>query len=531
MLATALLALSMILGACTQDPQQGVAEQNKARLDRELQHARVDLGIPNSLLSPITSQEQAIAAGAGGRQYSYQDAASNYTLLYIQLQGIEQTAVQTLKQQAQTDLQAFATAVSTRRAEGFSEVGAYQERLDQAFQDLGTAATAGDYARVDAGVRAQTAALNALDPAYKKLQEFRAAIDAVQRSGFSTSSAELEYEDDAQIFRDAAPVERYQKLVGIIDGQILQLMADQTEALPYIGSALLDAFQDRINELKRFGEKTAAFQQQHDDDASALAATKTLADYLTLGQVIDKQTSAMWLPYYRGKTRYDLAQLRRLIASIQAGGPLLAYEYASSETGIGIPAYQLQFVTDTSGYQRVDDDVQVLLSNLRALQDNLHDTTPVSKAHQADLDLMSAYHIIRGKTIVISLREQVARFYDNGTLVYWSYVTTGRPEKPSPPGLHYAMEKDRHIEFKSSDPPGSPLWYAPTPINYAILYANYGYFLHDAYWRYQFGPGSNLPHWDPLAFNTGSHGCINFPEDNMGYVFNWTPQGAPIIVY
>src|SRR5262249_58876401 len=96
-LATVLLALSVALGACAQDPQQGVAEQNKAKLDRELQHARVDLGIPDSLLNPITAQEQTVASGAGGRQYSYQDAANNYALLYTQLIGIEQTALQSLK--------------------------------------------------------------------------------------------------------------------------------------------------------------------------------------------------------------------------------------------------------------------------------------------------------------------------------------------------------------------------------------------------------------------------------------------------
>jgi len=79
------------------------------------------------------------------------------------------------------------------------------------------------------------------------------------------------------------------------------------------------------------------------------------------------------------------------------------------------------------------------------------------------------------------------------------------------------MDKEYHIEFKSGDPQGSALWYAPTPINYAILYANYGFFLHDAYWRAKFGPGSNLPHPnDGLAFDAGSHGCINFPGDQHG---------------
>jgi len=178
-----------------------------------------------------------------------------------------------------------------------------------------------------------------------------------------------------------------------------------------------------------------------------------------------------------------------------------------------------------------DADINVLITNLRALHDDSTDTTPPWQAHQTDLGLMRQYQILSGKVVMVSLIEQTARFYENGVLVYWSYVTTGRQDLPTPPGLHYAMERDAHIEFRSSAPKGSPDWYAPTPINYAVLFANYGFFLHDAWWRYQFGPGSNLPHWDPLAFNGGSHGCVNFPEDNMLWVYNWTDVGTPVVVY
>jgi lipoprotein-anchoring transpeptidase ErfK/SrfK len=93
------------------------------------------------------------------------------------------------------------------------------------------------------------------------------------------------------------------------------------------------------------------------------------------------------------------------------------------------------------------------------------------------------------------------------------------------------MYKQTHLVFSSPDPVDSPLYYQPTKVNYGILYANYGFFLHDAYWRRKFGPGSNLPHYDPAAFNGGSHGCINFKENDMARVYDWTPVGSPIIVY
>lgn len=534
LVATVALALTTALSACAPDANQMAAQKNKATLDHELQHARHDLGIPDSMLTPIEKQEQSIASGESGWGYNYQNAASNYTLLYTQLVGIEQTAAQTLRQQLQSDLQALTVALNTRRGEHFSEIQAYQVRLDKALADFNAAQTPGDYVKIDAAVRQQTVALNALGPAYQKLQDFKALLRAVRSAGINTSLAELEYNQDVQTFREAASADRYQTLTGVIDGQIMQLMADQTEALPYIGTTMLASFKARIELLKQYGENPDRFQAEYDSDVKTLASASKLADYLTLAQLINKQTSEMNLPLVRGQARADLRVLAQLISDARALNPLTAYEYADEYEGIGDAQQKFDAAArynDYDMYQTADNAAQILTANLRALLDNLHDGTAAGQPHQTDLQLMQHFGIISGKNIVVSLREQTARFYINGKLVYWSYVTTGRPEAVSPPGLHYAMEKDYHIEFSSSAPKGSPLWYGPTKINYAVLYADVGYFLHDAWWRLKFGPGSNLPHPDGLAFNGGSHGCINFPEDNMAYVYQWTDVGDPIIVY
>ncbi|HLZ23892.1 MAG TPA: L,D-transpeptidase [Ktedonobacterales bacterium] len=529
--ATAFLAVTMVFSACAPDAHQTAATSAKTKLDSELHHAKADLGIPDYMLKPIETQEQSIASGANGFNYNWQNAEQNYALLYSQLTGIEQTASDTLKAQVEKDINAFTTALNQRRAQSFSEIGAYQTRLDQAIEAFQTAKTPGDYAHLDDFVTAQTAALQAMWPAYLSLQDFKATLRTMRSAGLGSSMGEVEYTQDVAAFANASSADRYTKLVGVINGQIMQLMADETEAMPYIGSSMLDAFQARIDLLKQYGEDYKSFQQQHDQDAQELTAAQSLADYLTLAQVINKQTTAMQLPLVRGKTRYDVRVLQGLINTAQAANPLNAYEYASADEGIGIVQQEFQQAASQSDFEQADADTTVLITNLRALMDNLHDTTPSWEAHQTDLQLMQVYGIMSGRVVMVSLREQTARFYENGKLVYWSYVTTGRPEKPSPPGLHYAMEKLYHTEFKSGDPVGSALWYAPTPINYAILYANYGFFLHDAWWRYKFGPGSNLPHWDPLAFDGGSHGCVNFPEDNMAWTYNWVPIGAPIVVY
>ncbi len=528
-LAAALLAWSIILTGCAQDPNQSAADQNKAKLDHEIQHAR-SLGIPDSLLQPVLAQEQAIAGGVGGVNYSAKDASTNYALLYTQVLGVEQTAEQTLKQQAQTDLQAFSAALESERSAGFGEANAYQNRLTQAFQDFGNAQTVADYAHVDAEARAQTEALNSLGPAYQKLQAFAAAIQAVHTAGFNSSNAQVEYNGDLTIFDNGATAARFRTLVNVIDGQINQLLADQTEAMPYIASALLQTYQSRIADLVRFGVNATGYQAQYTADVATLASARTLADYLTFGQSINGQSNAMALDYVRGKARYDLREVQQVIKQTQAGDPLLAYEYASYE-GIGLTSNEVNSASGIAGNEAADAQVLILTANLRALLDNLNDPTGPDKPHQTDLQLMQQYGILSGRVIVVSLREQVSRVYQNGKLVYWSYVTTGRPEAPSPPGLHVVIDKEYHTEFVSGDSPDSPLWYAPTPINYGLRYADGGYFLHDAWWRYKFGPGSNLPHYDPLAFDGGSHGCVNFPENNMAWVYNFAQVGDPILVY
>lgn len=540
------VVLSMVLAGCGNDPNQAAAQQNKARLDNELQHARTALALPDSMLQPIISQEEKISSGEGGFNYNYQDAASNYTLLYNQLIGIEQTAQQTLQKQASDDIQAFSNAITQLRGQKFSEIDIYQARLNQAVQDFNAAKIVGDYARIDETVRQQTAALHALWPAYEKLQDFKTILRTLQNAGMNSAMGQIEYQQNLDAIRAGLPADRYAKLVEVIDGQIVQLMAEQAEAVPYIGSSLLDALQARIDILKNNGQNISAYQQQYNQDMAALKAAKSTADYMKLVQTINKQTDAMALPLARAQAYSNFAQLQDLVNQVSNikltskwdGSTYPAdYEYMDQYVGIGDARDNLYAANSLESYGSANDEIVNLLTNLRALRDNLPYAKPqyANQPHAADLQLINTYHLT-GQVIVVSLREQALRAYNNGQLVWSTLVTTGSyynpgTQLPSWPGLHYAMYKLYHTEFTSPEPKGSPFWYAPTPINYAIAYAPNGFFLHDAWWRAEFGYDTNLPHWDPAAFNGGSHGCVNLPENNMAWLYNWTPIGTPIIVY
>jgi hypothetical protein len=518
----------LILNGCGGGATTAATAASKSRLDAEIGRA-TRLGLSAATLTPVTS-------GAKQVDSTEPTAAAHYDTLYKQLLGIETANIDTIKKTTTSDLDALAAQINEKRAQGFVNVTLYQQRLAQALGDLQNATTAIDYARVDDLATAQLAGLHAITPTLQKLQDLQVATRSMKAAGADTTLAQQFASQDQKDFAQATSGFDYARLNTIIDGQITQLMADQTAATPFIAAAMLKTFQTRIDQLRQYNEGVTAdaMQQKHDELAKQLGQASKISDDLTVVQRINQQESAMALPFARGQAHHDLDTLMSLIATGQnqkAGGYPVAYEYANRDVGYGDAMNAVNKAKTVDDFIAADDQVRILSQNLQALLDNLNDTTPRDQAHQTDLRLMNDYGAMQGKAIVVSLREQTARFYEDGKLVFIADVTTGRPEKPSPPGLHYAMYKQTHLVFSSPDPVDSPLYYQPTPVNYGILYANYGFFLHDAYWRRMFGPGSNLPHRDPAAFNGGSHGCINFKENDMARVYDWTPVGSPIIVY
>lgn len=539
---------SLLLSACGSGDADA-AHVAKAKLDRELAHARADLALPDRVLSPITGQEREVAAGDGRLFYNYAAAAKTYASLYTQLQAIEQSAPQRLRQQALADMQAFAAILDERRTEGFSEIAAYQARYAAAEQTLISATTPADFAHVSDLVVPQTEALQALWPAYQKLQALQGVIQSLQAAGASALEAQHLYDQDIQVFRDAAPTDRYDTLTGGIDAQIMQVLADNVASQPAITQAKLAELQASLGELRDWGADADAFQQQYTDDARQFAAASQPDDYLALDRAIERQEDAIALPLIQAKAAYDLGVLQRLVATAQTYSVLnpadgkeyaIAPEYADPRVGVGHAADQLYAARSLSQYQSADFAIESLLACLRAQLDERDlsdprnaipkDTAP-GHAHATDLELLRYFNLMSGRVVMVSLAEQVARFYQDGAPVYWTLVTTGAANLPSPPGWHTAISRAAPTLFISPFPASSPDYFAPTPIHYSVNYYPGGYFLHDAWWRIEFGLYTNLPHHDPAAFNGGSAGCINIPLANMGWIYDFTLTGTPIIIY
>lgn len=136
------------------------------------------------------------------------------------------------------------------------------------------------------------------------------------------------------------------------------------------------------------------------------------------------------------------------------------------------------------------------------------------------------------KAILISLEQQVLYAYEQDTLVRWSYVTTGRPELQSPRGFYAVIRHLHPATLYSKWPPGSPYYYPPVHVNYALPFLGTDFLLHDYSERHYYGPGTNVWHQNPDGtWETGSHGCVEVPLDAMQWLYDWAPDGTPVVLY
>jgi len=133
-----------------------------------------------------------------------------------------------------------------------------------------------------------------------------------------------------------------------------------------------------------------------------------------------------------------------------------------------------------------------------------------------------AYNAGVGKVIVISLSRQVLTAYQDGNAILTTFVATGRPQLPTPPGVYHIFARYSPYKFISPWPYGSTWWYPSSWTSFAMEFIGGGYFIHDAPWRSWYGPGANL-------YN-GTHGCVNVPYSPMATLWNWAPIGTTVVV-
>ncbi|HLY65499.1 MAG TPA: L,D-transpeptidase [Chloroflexota bacterium] len=134
------------------------------------------------------------------------------------------------------------------------------------------------------------------------------------------------------------------------------------------------------------------------------------------------------------------------------------------------------------------------------------------------------------KKIVVSLNQQKLFAYENDQVVGQTVVTTGGPRTGTPMGTFSVLEKRTNWNMTSPWPEDDWRWYAPSWVNYGLLFEASGFFIHDAPWRHNFGPGSNAQYGTPGGDFTGTHGCVNVPLPFEHDLSNWANIGTPVII-
>lgn len=138
------------------------------------------------------------------------------------------------------------------------------------------------------------------------------------------------------------------------------------------------------------------------------------------------------------------------------------------------------------------------------------------------------------KLIMVSITGQFLQAFENGKIIQWSYVTTGRPGLDTPLGIFNVFQKRSPVTFipLSTDPKSADFGYL-SKVQYGIEFAPVGYYMHDVWWRTAYGPGHNFVYYDNgrAEYEPGSHGCVNTPLTMETWLFLWADMGTTVIVF
>src|SRR6266849_717911 len=552
-LAGVLVSMMLLITACGGSPQsQAQVNQNKVRLDQALQHAR-SIGIPDSVLQPIIKQEQQL--NSTGAPFTFlndqpvtdynTNLASHYQQLEVQTEGVISSISDQFNIQAQQDMQFFQSSLSAQQQRKVGNTQAFSALYNKDASLLAAAQYPKDYAAISNDARKVTAALALSSTTFNQLNTFKTTINQMEAARLDVTAMQTQYQNDLDTFNIATTSIEFQNLGTLLNAQYQEAVVNSIQALPYVSTAKLGEFKTQLTLLKTYGMDAGPYQPLYNADQATMKKTSTITGYLAISQKIDADIASMHDDLTQGASHYLINALDH---EANVWGQAHAYHdkfdgnnyiYTAGYTLPGIGFWlnrELGWAYQPSDYQAVVDEENNEFFNLHMLEQDYSDHTPYNQVHATDLQMMQHYPSLQhGTVLMVSMVEQAMRFYQDGKLVRAFYVTTGRVERPALPGVWTVQNRQAPTEFKSTDPPGSPYWYPPTPIHYAILYHWGGFFVHDAWWRVNFGPGTQFPHYDvggdeSFAGN-GSHGCINLQENDAAWVYANTNYNTQIAVY
>jgi lipoprotein-anchoring transpeptidase ErfK/SrfK len=115
-----------------------------------------------------------------------------------------------------------------------------------------------------------------------------------------------------------------------------------------------------------------------------------------------------------------------------------------------------------------------------------------------------------GRWIDVDLTNQRTYAFEGDTVVNSFMVSTGTWQHPTVTG-----EYRIYVKYRYADMSGPGYYLADVPY---VMYFYKGYGLHGTYWHNNFG-------------NPMSHGCVNLPTSDAGWLFDWASVGTIVYVH
>ncbi len=544
------LIITALLSHAGEASAQQQARQSEMQLESRLQQAR-EMGIPESYLEPVVKQEQQLAASeplfAPVNPFAtgyYSHAAEQYSMLQQQLPGIITTASDALQAQAQQDMQAFQIAISQGDVYSPDVRRYFSQQFSQDQLALSSAHSPRDYSTISKNAQQAIAVLQRMGIVSTRLNDLKTTLGRMGMAHLDVTGLQEQYNLDLQAFNAATSTAALQNLESQIDVQYEQAVVASIQAFPYVGLTKLNELQQQIHQLQSYGMNTTVYQQRLSADEVAEGHVKTVYDALLFIKQIDNDIASMDDDLIKGHAHALVKSFHQEVNDWAKAHPYhdsfdgrtYALDDGYMGTGIGNALdNDLAAATTSADFAAVVNEANNDLFDLHMFEADYNDHTAYNRVHETDMRMLDHYNLQGKQVLMVSLSEQVMRVYQNGKLLKAFYVTTGRAELPSPPGVWTILDRKTPATFVSGEPQNSPYWFPPTPIKYAILYHYGGDFVHDAWWRQSFGPGTQFPHADAggnTSYNfDGSHGCINLSTNDAAWVYNNTSWNTIIVVY
>ena len=126
----------------------------------------------------------------------------------------------------------------------------------------------------------------------------------------------------------------------------------------------------------------------------------------------------------------------------------------------------------------------------------------------------------QGRWIDVNITQQLLTAYEGSKPVRVMVISSGRPDHPSPQGVHHIIRRVQNATMDSRSAPWIRDSYRLENVLYTQYFNEYGAALHLAYWKRD----------DSFGIPT-SHGCVGMRLKDAEWLWNWAQLGTPIYLH